>query len=297
MAITDVLVVPPDVLITPVRDMPARLRRKIGAADGEFVVTRPGTRAPSMLIDGSTAQLLERLRTPASIVHTIQAQACTDFTRAESLLDQVGPMIAFCYAQDILVELATAEISAAAIAPTLGAGDRIGRFTIESCLRALSDSEVYRARDAHGGHVAIKVGRPHAKRHVVTAIKREAPLLQSLDGRANVTVAGQGTVDGRVYIATHWAGRPEPSVRGDGVSRAQRRDRAKASLVVVRGNRRRICPRSRAGRPARRRARSQYSRHRPTSGHDSRFRHRDAHGYRTDRRASDHDRHHPVYRT
>ena len=47
MAITDPLVLPPDVLLVPVGDLPEEVRRQLTFEEGDYAVTRPRSRTPS----------------------------------------------------------------------------------------------------------------------------------------------------------------------------------------------------------------------------------------------------------
>jgi serine/threonine-protein kinase len=67
----------------------------------------------------------------------------------------------------------------------------------------LQDSEVYRADDAAGHVVAIKIARPEAA-DLRRALSREAAILSLLDGEVAPRLIGHGSVDGRAYVAVEW---------------------------------------------------------------------------------------------
>ena len=80
MAILDPLVLPPDVVIVPVSELPPELREQVGHEAGDYSVTRPRSRTMSSIVDAKTAALLETFRTPATIVDAVIA-----FSAAEGL--------------------------------------------------------------------------------------------------------------------------------------------------------------------------------------------------------------------
>ena len=55
----DPLVLPEDLLILPISELPNEVRERLGAESEEFALTRPLAREPSKLIDASAAELLE----------------------------------------------------------------------------------------------------------------------------------------------------------------------------------------------------------------------------------------------
>jgi hypothetical protein len=73
MAATDPLVLPRDLLIIPVTELSAAVRRQFDCADSDYAVTRPNARSRSQIIDAAGAQLLEEFRKPNTIVQAILA--------------------------------------------------------------------------------------------------------------------------------------------------------------------------------------------------------------------------------
>ena len=67
MSITDPWVLPKGVVITPVEELPAKLREQIDARDGDFAISRPQSRTPSRILDPQSAALLREFETPKTI--------------------------------------------------------------------------------------------------------------------------------------------------------------------------------------------------------------------------------------
>jgi RNA polymerase sigma-70 factor (ECF subfamily) len=64
MAITDPLVLPPDVMLLPVAELPEDVRRQLTWEEGDYAVTRPRSRTPSRIVDAAAADLLGQFREP-----------------------------------------------------------------------------------------------------------------------------------------------------------------------------------------------------------------------------------------
>lgn len=236
MSISGTLVLPADVTIVPVDSYPDHLRTRIGAAAGEFAVTRRGTRAPTVLVDERIAQLLEAFREPTTVIDAIHARS-TSLYRAEQLLRESFPMLAFCYNADILVRAGAASV--ARIEPTLPPGGEFGRFRIVGAIRALNDTEVYRAQDRRTGrHVALKLARPGVRGSIRDMLAHEAEILRTLDGVSNAPLAAHGKIGRTGFLATQWcSGRPimrvADALRAD-ASGANRERLAALCVAVIR---------------------------------------------------------------
>src|SRR5206468_525699 len=73
VGVTEAFVLPADVIIVPVAELSEELRGTLDAPDGEFLVSRPGARTGSRIVDEQSADLLERFRSPARIVDAVIA--------------------------------------------------------------------------------------------------------------------------------------------------------------------------------------------------------------------------------
>ena len=86
MAVTGAMILPADVAIVPVDELPPEIRTRLSYAPGDHALTRPMSRAPSSVIDTATAALLEEFREPTSIVVTLGLSEI--FKSPESALTQ-----------------------------------------------------------------------------------------------------------------------------------------------------------------------------------------------------------------
>src|SRR5690349_6501545 len=93
MWITDPLVLPPDVVLVPVAELPPEVRDKLRGEEGDFALTRPRARTPSRLVDADAAALLGEFARPATVV-----EAVIRFSRArgadpEATLEDAYPLL------------------------------------------------------------------------------------------------------------------------------------------------------------------------------------------------------------
>src|SRR5215217_6821621 len=64
MAITDPLLLPADVLLVPVADLPEEVRRQFPHGEGDYAISRPRSRSTSRVLDAGAAALLGEFRSP-----------------------------------------------------------------------------------------------------------------------------------------------------------------------------------------------------------------------------------------
>jgi serine/threonine-protein kinase len=185
----------------------ADVRDRLAADTGDYIVTRPGTRAPSIVVDHATARLLERFRQPTEIAKAVVSEAPTP-RGAERLLRHAFSTLAFCRREDLLVRPGRGRVKArdAAFRP----GQCVDGFEILACVRALTDTEVYRARHSLTGRdVALKVAR-HQTAHASRAFEREFELLRAAESAHVARVFGVGSLGGRPYLGTEWCDGKNP---------------------------------------------------------------------------------------
>jgi eukaryotic-like serine/threonine-protein kinase len=202
MAILDLLVLPSDVVIQPVTQLPPDLREQVGHVTGDYSVTRPRSRTMSSIVDAKTAALLEIFRTPATIVDAVIAFSAQEGVDPRVTLDDAFAVLGGFINEGLLV---TADSDLAhPIATSFEAGDRVSVFEVVEPAHLIVDTEVYRARSPDGSAVALKIGRPTASRHLYAAFAHEAAVLEQLDGRVNPRLLELGELDGRPFLALSW---------------------------------------------------------------------------------------------
>jgi serine/threonine-protein kinase len=201
MPITDALVLPDDVLIVPVAELPAHVRDQVACEEGEFAVTRPRARTPSRIIDAQAAALLEEFRRPQTIVAAVIRYSRAREIDPEKTLEDAFPMLQGFVQSQVLLPADSQR--AGKIEATLEAGGRILGFEVLRCLQVLEDTELYQVRRQDGQEAALKIVRPGFG-DLRRAYGREAAILKHLDGVAAPRLLEEGEFEGRPYLAIEW---------------------------------------------------------------------------------------------
>ncbi|MFL6194775.1 MAG: lanthionine synthetase LanC family protein [Thermoanaerobaculia bacterium] len=211
MAITDPLVLPPDVLLVPVAELPEAVRGRFPHDEGDVAITHTRSRVPSRVLEARAGELLAEFREPRTIV-----EAVVRFSRArgddpERTLEEAYPLLSQLLGSGFLVTAGSPEAEGAG--PWLRPGGEVGGFQILECLRGLEDSEVYAARRGPET-AALKVERLPTER-----LERERAVLMFLDGDGVPRLLGQGEEEGRRWLALEWC----PGVDAEAAAREARR--------------------------------------------------------------------------
>jgi eukaryotic-like serine/threonine-protein kinase len=202
MAITDPLVLPDDVLLVTVRELPETLRGELRCDEDDYAVTRPQSRSTSKIIDGNSARLIERFGKPHTIV-----QAVIDFCREcgsdpEETLEGAYPLIELLLQSGLLVEAGSDK--AKKISFTHQPGDSVAGCTIQRCVQLVEDTELYQGELAGGRQVALKIVRLVEGSGREWALRNETAILNHLDGDPAPKLFHSGTFQGRFYIVEEW---------------------------------------------------------------------------------------------
>jgi serine/threonine-protein kinase len=202
MSVLSPLVLPADVVIVPVDELPSGLREQVKYVDGDFSVTRPRTRTMSSIVDAKTAALLERFRTPATIIDAVIAYSTTVGVDPRETLDEAFGVLGGFVNEGLLVPPDSEW--ARPIDATLVPGDAVGGFEILAPVHVILDTEVHLARSERGDSVALKVAREGSEERMRALFAHEAAILESLDGLVTPRLLSQGNVEGRPFLAMSW---------------------------------------------------------------------------------------------
>lgn len=204
MAVLDPLVLPSDVVILPVAQLPPELRSQVGGAPDDFSVTRPRSRTMSSIVDAKTAALLESFRIPSTIVDAVIAFSAAEGLDPRKTLDEAFSVLSSFVNQGLLVA-ADSEL-ARPIETSLEGGERVGVYEVVEPVNVIVDTEVYRARGPDGSAVALKIARPASGRRLYGALAHEASILEHLDGRVNPRLLELDELGDRPFLALSWCG-------------------------------------------------------------------------------------------
>jgi predicted Ser/Thr protein kinase len=211
-------VLPPDAKLLPVSELSNRLRARIGPVEnGEEVVTRPGFRITTRLVPAPLAALMREFREPSLLTNAVLR-----FSQGR----EVDPCDTLEQAFDALATLVEARIllppdspDTQAPEPSLAAGQEFAGLEIETLVRSLEDTEVYRARHSNGDSVALKVARDN-RPALAQVLAKEARVLELLAGVDSPKLIHDGVYEGRSYVVMEWC---------DGVSITVKAQQARAA--------------------------------------------------------------------
>ncbi|HEX3553828.1 MAG TPA: lanthionine synthetase LanC family protein [Thermoanaerobaculia bacterium] len=202
MAITDALLLPPDVLLIPVAELSDELRGQLCCATGDYAVTRPRSRTPSRVVDAQAAELLAEFKSPRTIVEAVLRYSRSREVDPRETLEQAYPLLQGLVGSGFLVP--EGEAGAEGIHPALQPGDEIAGFEVLECVQGLEDTELHQVRGP-AGVAALKIERPAAAGKT-GLFEREAAILEHLagDGTPRLLACGETDIDRRRYLAIEW---------------------------------------------------------------------------------------------
>ena len=226
MAITDPLVLPPDVLLVPVAELAEDVRRQLTWEEGDYAVTRPRSRTPSRIVDAGAADLLGQFREPVTIVEAVIRFSRERALDPETTLEEAYPLLERLLASGFLVSEGSDD--AGAIRESLQPGQEIAGFEVLECVQGLEDTELYQVRSGEST-AALKIERPQAAGRVANDFAREAAILEHLEGEISPRLLARGEVEGRHYLAIEWC----PGADGYVAAAELRRRQDRAGLLAL----------------------------------------------------------------
>lgn len=192
---------PSDVLLTAVADLPEHIRSQV-SGDGEYAITRPRARTSTRMLSRDAAELLEEFRTAKTVVEAVISYCATKGSEPESTLEEAFPILQNLVAAQFLVP-ADSENSAA-IQPGFEVGRVVDGYTIVKMVQTLEDSEVYKVSGPEGQAGAMKIARSADNHAMTKALRREAQILRLLDGASVPRLLAEGEVEKRPYLVMSW---------------------------------------------------------------------------------------------
>ncbi|HKV13095.1 MAG TPA: lanthionine synthetase LanC family protein [Thermoanaerobaculia bacterium] len=202
MAITDPLLLPKDVILVPVTDLPEELRRQLEHDPGDWAITRPRSRAPSRIVDADSAELLGWFKEPRTIVDAVIRFSRERAIDPQETLEQAYPLLQRLVGSGFLVT--EGEEDAQGIRLSLEPGAEIAGFEVVDNVQVLEDTELHQVRRGDLT-AALKIERPGtAGKKTADLYAREAAILKHLDGEGAPRLLAEGEADGRRYLALEW---------------------------------------------------------------------------------------------
>jgi eukaryotic-like serine/threonine-protein kinase len=203
MQMTEPMVLPVDLLLMPVKDLPEHVRQQVQAEEGDYALTRPNSRTPSRIIDAAAADLLKEFRSPVTIVEAVIRYSRERKVDPERILEEAFPMLERLAGSRLLVPSSSEE--ARQILPSLEISSRFMEFEVLRCIQSLDDTELYQLRGEDGQYAALKLGRANASTRARQMFDREAALLTRLDGQSTPRLLRNDTTEnGQRYLLMEW---------------------------------------------------------------------------------------------
>ena len=223
MSVTASLVLPADVVLLPVLELPEQLREQVDCDERDFAVTRRRPRTPSKIIDAETAALLRAFETPRTIVEAVIAFSSAHDADPEATLVEALPVLQRFMQAGWLVEAGSPV--AGRVEQSYAVAEQIGAWDVRACVHVLQETELYEVVNLDGQHAAFKLLRAESDALTEHMSEREATVLAHLNGQLAPALLDSGMVDNRRFIAMEWrAGvTAQPAA-------AQRRARGSAGL-------------------------------------------------------------------
>ncbi len=200
----DPMVLPEDIRLVPVGELPPETRAKLDCEDGDFALTRPLARTPTKIVDARAAALLEQFRKPATLVQGIVSHSREHGLDPERTLEEAYPLLANLVRSGILVPADSDR--AHAITPSSESGELPGGVEPVACIQVLEDTEVHQVRLTDGRIAALKLARPGIGPLVRQAFERETALLKLMGGEVVPALYASGEEDERPYLILDWFG-------------------------------------------------------------------------------------------
>lgn len=200
VSMTVPFVLPVDVLLIPVPELPAQQREQIDEPDTSFAISRPRSRRPSSILDGASAALLERFRTPRTIADAVIAFSADRATEPHAVLKGALPVLLRLINAGLLVpqEDAAAQVIVASHDP----GDEVAGCTIVRLLRLVTDVESYHVQCPDGSPGVLKLARGARTGGQQQTYARERDLLRRASAAPVIRLLDAGEAAGQPFLLT-----------------------------------------------------------------------------------------------
>src|SRR5258708_17073401 len=195
------LVLPADVEMLPVSDLPPHVLKPLNASESDFLVWRPRSRSLAQVLDANSATLLNEFRWPCTVVQAVIRYSGATGNRPEEVLEDAFPFLVRVYLAGFLVRANSA--TSRSVAPTLEADVEVGGYRVVRCIHLLDDSEVYEVLAPEGRRAALKL-QPHGDALPADTLIREAQILGRLNGVSSPMLLDSGMYEASRYVLLEW---------------------------------------------------------------------------------------------
>jgi serine/threonine-protein kinase len=188
------------VVIKPVATLRSDIRERIDCDDGDCIVTIPGGRARSLMVDAELGAFLAGFAIASSVADAVAGAAERTGAEAADMLHAVQPTLRRMRDNGFLVSAERARQGLPSAAP----GTSFDGLHVMASCQSLDDVAVLRCADALGRPVAVKLARRADAARVNAMLAHEYAVLRSIDTPAAPAALQSGVRDGCPYIAMRW---------------------------------------------------------------------------------------------
>jgi serine/threonine protein kinase len=183
------LVLHEDAQIIPIAGISEKLRKRLPTENGSHVLSRPGSRNGSMVLDEQGAKLVKLLSEGMLLTDALRRLAVESALSPEVVAREAYPLIKALMGKQYLKkkEQAGKAQSSVSAGPRFKPREVFHGHTIVRSVQLLEDTEIYMIRLKQGGTAALKVLRKNQP-SVLEAFRRESLILQRLTGGVTPTL-------------------------------------------------------------------------------------------------------------
>lgn len=199
------LILHEDAQLMALADVPARLRDRLPPSGGSHVLSRPGTRYGSMVLDPQGAHLVRLLAGGTLLTDALKQLAAESNLPAADLVRQAYPLIETLVKKQYLKkkDAPTEEPHPSGTRSRLRPKDLFREHTVLQQLQVLDDTEVYKLRLNHGGLAALKLIRKPGS-VINQAFQRESLILRRLGGDITPSLIQPASGTPEDFIIMEW---------------------------------------------------------------------------------------------
>jgi serine/threonine protein kinase len=205
MSNSNQLVLHEDAQLMALVDVPTRVRERLPSSGGSHVLSRPGTRYGSMVLDEQGAHLVRLLAGGTLLTDALKQLAVESNIPASDLVREAYPLIETLVKKQYLKkkDAPSEEPRPSGARTRFQRNDIFRGHTILQVIQVLEDTEVYKISLKQGGCGALKLIRKPGS-IINEAFKRESFILQRLKGNLTPAIIEPVTGPSEDFIIMDW---------------------------------------------------------------------------------------------
>lgn len=203
MTIDKNFVLPENVRLISMFDLPEQVKAKFEYEENDFVITFSNTRNTSKVIDADSASLLREFSTPKTLVEGIFKYSILNQLNPQEVLESSYMLLAQLRNEGFLID-AEGEMDTMQEQELFHTGDFFSGYEIISKLQVISDTEVYKIKKESFFYVLkILKGSGHNKNLLIN-YENEVAILRHLNGVFTPFLIENGAYNGHHYMVMEW---------------------------------------------------------------------------------------------